>query len=73
MTLSQTRGISFEEFKNEVLNDYKIANISRQLSIAGRKEVMGGKAKFGVFGDGKEVAQIAYAKQFFAGDWRSGY
>lgn len=73
MTLSQTRGISFEEFKNEVLNDYKIANISRQLSIAGRKEVMGGKAKFGVFGDGKEVAQIAYAKQFLAGDWRSGY
>ncbi len=63
----------FGDFKNEVLNDYKIACLSRSLSITGRKEVFAGKAKFGVFGDGKEVAQIAFAKQFNKGDWRSGY
>lgn len=65
--------LSFKDFKQEVLSDFKIANISRQLSLLGRKEVLGGKAKFGVFGDGKEVAQIAMAKQFKNGDWRSGY
>lgn len=65
--------ISFEEFKKEVLNDYKLANLSRNLSIIGRKEVLTGKAKFGIFGDGKEVAQLALAKQFRDGDWRSGY
>jgi len=66
-------GISFDEFKNEVLNDYRIGCLSRNLSLIGRKEVLGGKAKFGIFGDGKEVAQIAMAKQFKQGDWRSGY
>ncbi|MCW3787515.1 alpha-ketoacid dehydrogenase subunit alpha/beta [Plebeiibacterium sediminum] len=66
-------GISFDEFKKEILRDYKIGHISRNLSLIGRKEVLGGKAKFGIFGDGKEVAQLAMAKQFKAGDWRSGY
>ncbi len=66
-------GISFDEFKKEILRDYKIGQISRNLSLIGRKEVLGGKAKFGIFGDGKEVAQLAMAKQFKAGDWRSGY
>ena len=59
--------------KNEVLHDYKLANVSRQISLMGRKEVLTGKAKFGIFGDGKEVAQIALAKQYREGDWRSGY
>lgn len=65
--------LSFQEFKKEVLNDYLLANKSRDLSIAGRKEVLAGKAKFGIFGDGKEIAQIAMAKTFQNGDWRSGY
>ena len=65
--------ISFEEFKKEVLNDYEIAVISRETSLMGRKEVLTGKAKFGIFGDGKEIAQIALAKAFNPGDWRSGY
>ena len=64
---------TFDEFKKEVLADYKLANLSRNISIAGRREVLTGKAKFGIFGDGKEVAQIALAKQFKDGDWRSGY
>jgi len=59
--------------KTEVLHDFKIANLSRQISLLGRKEVLTGKAKFGIFGDGKEVAQIALAKTFKQGDWRSGY
>jgi 2-oxoisovalerate dehydrogenase E1 component len=65
--------ISKETFVAEVLNDYRIANESRQASLLGRKEVLTGKAKFGIFGDGKEVAQIAMAKAFRNGDWRSGY
>ncbi len=65
--------ISFQDFKNEVLNDYKIAIISRECSILGRKEVLTGKAKFGIFGDGKEVPQLAMAKAFKNGDFRSGY
>lgn len=65
--------MSFEDFRNEVLNDYRIACISREASLLGRKEVLTGKAKFGIFGDGKEVAQIALAKAFKKGDWRSGY
>ncbi|MFA8433712.1 MAG: thiamine pyrophosphate-dependent enzyme [Marinifilaceae bacterium] len=65
--------ISFEDFRSEVLEDYRIANLSRQLSLLGRKEVLTGKAKFGIFGDGKEVAQLAMAKAFKNGDWRSGY
>src|SRR5580700_10361724 len=71
--LKTTTGLSFEEFKTTVLNDFRIANESRQTSLLGRKEVLTGKAKFGIFGDGKEVAQIAMAKVFKAGDFRSGY
>ena len=65
--------VSFEDFKNEVINDYKIAKISRECSLLGRKEVLTGKAKFGIFGDGKEVPQLALAKAFQNGDFRSGY
>jgi len=64
---------TFEDYKKEVLADYKLANESRQASILGRKEVLTGKAKFGIFGDGKEVAQIAMSKVFRKGDFRSGY
>ncbi len=63
----------FEDFKNEVLKDFRIACESREASLLGRKEVLTGKAKFGIFGDGKEVAQIAAAKFFMPGDFRSGY
>jgi 2-oxoisovalerate dehydrogenase E1 component len=59
--------------KEEILNDYGLAFLSRQLSVSGKKDVHNGRAKFGIFGDGKEVAQIAYAKCFMPGDWRSGY
>ena len=73
-TNSQTREkLSFEDFKKEVLSDYKIAVTSRECSILGRREVLTGKAKFGIFGDGKEVPQLAWAKAFKEGDWRSGY
>ncbi len=65
--------ISYDGFKNHVLGDYRIAVISRESSLLGRREVLTGKAKFGIFGDGKEVAQIAMAKYFNAGDFRSGY
>ncbi|WP_298238007.1 alpha-ketoacid dehydrogenase subunit alpha/beta [uncultured Algibacter sp.] len=65
--------ISFEDFKAEVLNDYAIAVRSRECSLLGRREVLTGKAKFGIFGDGKEVPQLAMAKAFQKGDWRSGY
>ncbi len=65
--------ISFEGFRNTVLEDYKTAIISREVSLLGRREVLTGKAKFGIFGDGKEVAQLAMAKFFQAGDFRSGY
>lgn len=65
--------MSLEDFKTEVLNDFRIACISRETSLLGRKEVLTGKAKFGIFGDGKELAQIALAKAFKQGDWRSGY
>lgn len=73
MTTLSGKDLSFEEFKKEVLNDYKTGHLSRQMSLIARKEVLTGKAKFGIFGDGKEVAQIAMAKQFKEGDWRSGY
>lgn len=63
----------FEEFANEVISDYRMALISRHCSLLARKEVLTGKAKFGIFGDGKEIAQIAMAKNFQPGDWRSGY
>lgn len=65
--------MTFEEFKSQVLEDFKTALISREASLIGRKEVLTGKAKFGIFGDGKEVAQLAMARQFKAGDFRSGY
>ena len=65
--------ISFDDFKETVINDYKIAVTSRECSLLGRREVLTGKAKFGIFGDGKEVPQLAWAKAFQNGDWRSGY
>lgn len=65
--------LSFEAFKEQVVQDYRIAYESRQASLLGRKEVLTGKAKFGIFGDGKEVAQIAMARAFRNGDIRSGY
>jgi pyruvate/2-oxoglutarate/acetoin dehydrogenase E1 component/TPP-dependent pyruvate/acetoin dehydrogenase alpha subunit len=65
--------LSFEDFKSIVIKDYRIAYESRQASIIGRREVLTGKAKFGIFGDGKEVAQLAMAKAFRKGDWRAGY
>jgi pyruvate/2-oxoglutarate/acetoin dehydrogenase E1 component/TPP-dependent pyruvate/acetoin dehydrogenase alpha subunit len=72
-TSVKTAELSKEEFVKEVLNDYRIAFESRHASLIGRKEVLTGKAKFGIFGDGKEVAQLAMAKVFEKGDWRSGY
>ena len=65
--------LSFDKFKDGILHDYYIACLSRETSLLGRREVLTGKAKFGIFGDGKEVAQIAMAKFFKPGDWRSGY
>ncbi|MGY6650399.1 alpha-ketoacid dehydrogenase subunit alpha/beta [Wenyingzhuangia sp. IMCC45574] len=65
--------LTFLQFKKEILNDYYIAVLSRECSLIGRKEVLTGKAKFGIFGDGKELPQIAMAKAFEKGDWRSGY
>lgn len=65
--------VDFETFRSEVLADFRLASISREASLLGRKEVLTGKAKFGIFGDGKELAQIALAKQFQNGDFRSGY
>jgi pyruvate/2-oxoglutarate/acetoin dehydrogenase E1 component/TPP-dependent pyruvate/acetoin dehydrogenase alpha subunit len=65
--------LSFDHFRNEVLKDYRISCESRETSLMGRKEVLTGKAKFGIFGDGKEVAQVAMAKFFKAGDFRAGY
>src|SRR5678815_6014884 len=68
-----TEKLSFNHFRQEVLNDYRIAVESREVSLLGRKEVLTGKAKFGIFGDGKEVAQVALAKFFQPGDFLSGY
>ncbi|SDC00124.1 alpha-ketoacid dehydrogenase subunit alpha/beta [Niabella drilacis] len=65
--------LSFDKFKDGILHDYYIACLSRETSLLGRREVLTGKAKFGIFGDGKEVAQVAMAKFFKPGDWRSGY
>jgi len=65
--------LSFDDFKADVINDYKIAVTSRECSLLGRREVLTGKAKFGIFGDGKEIPQLAWAKAFKNGDWRSGY
>ncbi|WP_121356362.1 alpha-ketoacid dehydrogenase subunit alpha/beta [Flavisolibacter nicotianae] len=65
--------LSFDHFRTEVLYDYRMACVSREASLLGRKEVLTGKAKFGIFGDGKEVAQVAMAKFFQPGDFRAGY
>ena len=71
--IETTSSLSFKQFKKEVLNDYKTALVSRECSILGRREALTGKAKFGIFGGGKEVPQLAMAKAFKIGDWRSGY
>ncbi|KAA1245360.1 thiamine pyrophosphate-dependent enzyme [Aquimarina sp. RZ0] len=68
-----TPDISFEEYKNQILRDYKIALISRECSLLGRREVLTGKSKFGIFGGGKELPQLAMARVFRDGDFRSGY
>ncbi|MEO5675663.1 MAG: thiamine pyrophosphate-dependent enzyme [Chitinophagales bacterium] len=71
-SLSQNE-LSFGDFKSQIVADFRLAVLSREASLLGRKEVLRGKAKFGIFGDGKEVAQLAMAKVFRDGDWRSGY
>lgn len=71
--VEEKQALTFEDFKTEVLKDYQIARVSRECSLLGRKEVLTGKAKFGIFGDGKEVPQLALAKAFQNGDFRSGY
>lgn len=68
-----SKDLSFEDFKKIVLEDFRLINESRQASLLGRKEVLTGKAKFGIFGDGKELPQIAMSKVFKNGDFRSGY
>ncbi|MBS1935231.1 MAG: transketolase, partial [Bacteroidetes bacterium] len=65
--------LSFDNFREEVLKDYRLACESREASLLGRKEVLTGKAKFGIFGDGKEVPQVALAKFFNPGDFYAGY
>ncbi|MFC4634552.1 thiamine pyrophosphate-dependent enzyme [Dokdonia ponticola] len=72
-TKTQMTKLSFEDFKASVLEDYKIAVTSRECSLLGRREVLTGKAKFGIFGDGKELPQLAWARAFKNGDFRSGY
>lgn len=73
MASSRNKELSFQDFRQEVLADYRLAYESREASLLGRREVLTGKAKFGIFGDGKELAQIAMAKVFRDGDFRSGY
>ncbi len=73
MKKKDAENITFKQFKNSIIDDYKIAVTSRQASLIGRKEVLTGKAKFGIFGDGKELAQLAMARVFRKGDYRSGY
>ncbi|MFL2569880.1 MAG: thiamine pyrophosphate-dependent enzyme [Flavobacteriales bacterium] len=70
---SDTQELTFNDFKSSVLRDYKIACESREMSLLGRREVLSGKGSFGIFGDGKELAQIALARCFKKGDFRSGY
>ena len=72
-TYIETQQISFQDFKKSVINDYRLGRISREMSYLGRREVLTGKAKFGIFGDGKELPQLAMAKVFRYGDFRSGY
>ena len=71
--LQTSEDISFDEFRKQILHDYEIAVMSRECSVLGRREVLTGKAKFGIFGDGKEVPQLAMARSFKDGDFRSGY
>lgn len=71
--LSVANALSFDAFKEVVLHDYYMLCLSREMSLAGRKDVLSGRGKFGIFGDGKELAQIAMSKVFQPGDWRSGY
>lgn len=73
MSRSEQAKLTADEFKQTILTDYTTAYRSRQASLLGRKEVLTGKAKFGIFGDGKELPQIAMAKAFENGDFRSGY
>ncbi len=68
-----TETINFEQFSEQVLQDYYTVVLSREVSLLGRKEVLTGKAKFGIFGDGKELPQVVLAKYFKEGDFRSGY
>ena len=72
-TTAEKKELSFDDFKASVLEDYRIAVTSRECSLLGRREVLTGKAKFGIFGDGKEVPQLAWARAFKNGDFRSGY
>ena len=72
-TYIETQQISFQDFKKSVINDYRLGRISREMSYLGRREVLTGKAKFGIFGDGKELPQLAMAKVFRYGDFRAGY
>ena len=65
--------LSFIDFKEQILADYRLISLSRECSILGRREVMSGKAKFGIFGDGKELPQLILSKFFRNGDFRSGY
>src|ERR1700675_2757450 len=71
--VSPDEKLSFERFRNAVLSDYRTVCESREASLLGRKEVLTGKAKFGIFGDGKEVPQVAAAKFFRPGDFYAGY
>ncbi|MCB0373277.1 MAG: transketolase, partial [Muricauda sp.] len=70
---STSNDISFDDFKSQILQDYEVALTSRECSLLGRREVLSGKAKFGIFGDGKELPQLAMARSFQDGDFRSGY
>ena len=72
-TYIATQEITFDDFRKSILADYELARISREMSYLGRREVLTGKAKFGIFGDGKELPQLAMSKVFRNGDWRSGY
>lgn len=72
-TYIETQTVSFQDFKNQILEDYKLGRISREMSYMARREVLTGKAKFGIVGDGKELPQLAMAKVFRNGDFRSGY
>ncbi|MGA9239736.1 thiamine pyrophosphate-dependent dehydrogenase E1 component subunit alpha, partial [Robiginitalea sp.] len=71
--LDPEKDLSFNDFKSQILEDYRVAVLSRECSILGRREVLTGKAKFGIFGDGKELPQLAMARAFKNGDFRSGY